>query len=172
MRYECRTENTSRREERGGPVAVCDRAGARGWRHLVRLVAVCGLVALTALLAGGCGKGRPSTIPVKGVVIYKGQPLQNANVMFVPVAGGRPASGRTGEDGTFSLGTFKSGDGALPGEYLVGVAAVEGEVDEDLDHPTPPEKLKRLIPEQYGAPATSGLKATVAKGAEIRIEIP
>jgi hypothetical protein len=70
------------------------------------------------LAAAGCGgQGRP--VKVEGVVTLDGQPLSGATVTFAPAEGGRPASGRTDADGSFRLTTFRSDDGALPGEYKV-----------------------------------------------------
>ena len=80
------------------------------------------------LLAGaGCGGGVARLYKVSGKVTLDGQPVSEATVQFEPIdpAGGqKPASGRTGRDGTFSLTTNTSGDGAMAGKYKVAIKKV------------------------------------------------
>ena len=70
------------------------------------------------LLAGlGCS-GR--LVSVKGVVKLDGEPVEGAGVIFArEEEDGRPAIGRTDGNGVFYLSTFKTGDGALRGNYRV-----------------------------------------------------
>ncbi len=76
------------------------------------------LTALVSLAVGCGGPGKP--VKVEGVLTLDGKPLPAATVTFAPVAeGGRAAHGRTEEDGSFKLTTFRTNDGALPGEYKV-----------------------------------------------------
>ena len=79
---------------------------------------------LLILLASGCGPSRPPTVKVTGTVIYRGSPVSAADVNFIP-ADGRPASGRTNEQGRFTLTTFMPGDGVLPGEHIVMIGKQE-----------------------------------------------
>jgi hypothetical protein len=86
------------------------------------------LLPALVLLAVGCGgPGKP--VKVEGIVTLDGKPLPGATVTFAPVGGGRSASGRTDADGSFRLTTFRTDDGALPGEYKVMVVA-EKEAEE------------------------------------------
>ncbi len=84
-----------------------------------------GMVLLGAMVLGGCGKGLavPSTVPVSGVVTYKGKPLQGIRVTLHSEAGtAKPQfipSGQTGPDGKFKLSTGAPGNGAPPGTYVV-----------------------------------------------------
>jgi hypothetical protein len=72
----------------------------------------------------GCeGPGKP--VKVKGIVTLDGKPLPGVTVTFAPIGTGRPASGLTESDGSFRLTTFRTEDGALPGEYKVVVVAPE-----------------------------------------------
>ena len=94
--------------------------------------AVAGLLLLPLVaLAAGCGAlGKP--VKVSGVVTLDGKPLPGATVTYTPVNdSGRPASGRTDTDGSFRLTTFRSDDGALPGEYKV-IVLVEKEAEKGL----------------------------------------
>src|SRR5438046_2715860 len=89
------------------------------------------LLAAGALLAlvSGCGASNrgPRLYPVKGSVRINGEPANDVNVMFTPVAppegGAVPLSPAavTGKDGTFRLMSFKPGDGAPAGDYQVTV---------------------------------------------------
>jgi hypothetical protein len=74
-------------------------------------------VAAGLLLIGvGCGI-RP--VPVEGLVTLDGRPLKDAAVTFTAEGNGRVATAITGNDGSFHLTTFTTGDGALPGDYRV-----------------------------------------------------
>jgi hypothetical protein len=84
-------------------------------------------VFLSAVLAfTGCGPRelpKPETYPVRGKVLWHGEPVRFAIITLEPVAGqGAPAEGTTAEDGTFALRTLANDgepDGAVPGEYQV-----------------------------------------------------
>ena len=61
----------------------------------------------------------PTTLPVTGKVIYKGDPLAGGKIQFEPQAAGREAFGTIQQDGTFTLSTYGEGDGAVPGSHRV-----------------------------------------------------
>ena len=98
-------------------------------RHDDRRRAVRGLfaLALTALVVvAGCGKkGWLETYPVKGSLLVDGKPAKGATVSFHPkeIVGDKPylPTGRTDDNGEFSLATFVTDDGAPAGEYDVTV---------------------------------------------------
>jgi hypothetical protein len=123
---------------------------------------------LIFIAVGGCGGApapdRPKTVPVQGTITLKGQPLADASVTFMLPDNSGSAVGRTDAAGHYSLTTFEQGDGAIPGEYGVQVVKYEEPPQEVKDGETPP--LKSLIPDKYTAVASSGLKATVADGAD------
>jgi hypothetical protein len=81
--------------------------------------------AAALLVATGCGGEGPYSgklYPVQGrVLLADGQPLAGGSVQFIPSEGGLPATGEVGQDGTFSLKTFKTREGAAPGRYKVRV---------------------------------------------------
>jgi hypothetical protein len=90
-------------------------------RHLDWIIPV-------ALLATfvGCGSrpipGLVETYPVKGKLSFQGKPPVGAIVVLHPKKDGdRPVrpKGYVQEDGTFELTSFKSGDGAPAGEYVL-----------------------------------------------------
>ena len=115
-------------------------------------------------LSTGCGGGGEiPTAKAGGVVTVDNQPLANAHVVFTPEKG-RAATGQTASDGSFTLSTYGSGDGAIVGSHHVTVVAREPG-DGQYDRPGAPgiERPGRsLISEKYGNTATSGLAFDVA----------
>ena len=83
---------------------------------ILRLLLCAVLVGAGCVLVG-CGPGS-DTVPVSGIVTYQGQPLAEVEVTFFPEEG-RPASGVTNASGRYTLSTFASNDGAIPGEHRV-----------------------------------------------------
>jgi hypothetical protein len=106
-----------------------------------------------------------------------GSPVAGATVIFTPASGGLSATGITGSDGKFSLASVVSGKswpGAGVGSYTVAVSKVESAATSSID-PNDPKYdplasvnpgagPKYVVPQGYGAAATSGLTATIAKG--------
>jgi hypothetical protein len=78
----------------------------------------------------GCSKSPHELAPVAGRVVIDGQPFTQGKVMFAPIAAGesresgRAAFGRLGADGSFQLGTYEDGDGAVVGEHWVTVIQI------------------------------------------------
>ena len=106
------------------------------------------LVALALIPCAGCGQGATNaapiaTVPVKGTVRYKGQPLTRGIIKFEPDAG-REAHGEIKPDGTFTLSTYGSGDGAVPGSHRVAVTGAG-----------------KALPLKYGGYASSGIEVEV-----------
>jgi len=128
----------------------------------------CALLFLTSC-SGGSGqdkwtKSRPETSPVSGTVTYDGKPLAEATVVFSPVGEQQAAVGRTDARGNFRLTTFKDGDGAIPGNYKVGITCVHTEgplPGTNLDEVIPTIKETSIIPVKYGNFEKSGLTTEV-----------
>src|SRR5271167_1761439 len=75
---------------------------------------------LGSVNCGGPGPYSGALYPVKGqVLLADGTPLTGGLVQFIPMEGGLPASGVIGPDGTFSLKSLKTRQGAAPGQYKV-----------------------------------------------------
>ncbi|WP_437193613.1 carboxypeptidase-like regulatory domain-containing protein [Planctomicrobium sp. SH527] len=127
------------------------------------------------LLASGCGgesgdqwsQNRPKTSPASGVVTYKGQPVDGANVNFAPPSGdGTGASAMTDAEGKFKLGTFDQADGAVPGAYKVIITKKKVETTPNPKDPNgPPVKTVEtsLIPVKYSKLSSTVLDATVSE---------
>jgi hypothetical protein len=116
----------------------------RGRYHLL------GTFLITTVCCAGCDRG-PDLAPVEGRVLLDDKPLTTGHVGTIPTAG-RGAHADIGPDGTFSLHTFGSNDGALLGTHKVSVAAY------DMSGPRDPESGygKMLVPQKYANPETSG----------------
>lgn len=120
----------------------------------------------------GCGSSGSKMAAVHGVVTYQQNPLPDADVMFIPRAGGRPATGRTDAQGRFDLTTSRNKDGALVGEHDVIVTKLDRPPGMPLSDapaasaivPATPPARKSLIPIRYGDAKASGLHADVATG--------
>ena len=140
-----------------------------------------GMALAITLSAGGCGGSGPRPVQVKGRVTLDGQPLPGGTVTFFPEdVGGHQATAVTDSDGSFSLTTFSTGDGAIPGQYKILVKYQEASSEEEMQpNMAKPdikammeksaklqrEKAKRLpkyaVPAQYGNPSKTPLKQRV-----------
>jgi hypothetical protein len=129
-----------------------------------------------ALLLAGCGDdtGLSKRYPVTGNVTYKGAPLAKGNINFIPTSNAATDRAATGpiENGRYALTTATLNDGALPGTYTVTITSTEADYtqvkanmkggsghQDDVLRAT--RNAKSLIPENYGFPDQSGLKAEV-----------
>lgn len=131
----------------------------------------------------GCGgdSSLPKTAKVRGTVNYKGKPLSGGQISFIPEAGseaaqsGQPASSQIGTDGSFTLTTFNTGDGALIGAHKV-IVSKRGS-DTSRNQPKPDGTIdytvpKAEIPEKYEKVDKTPLKFTVEdKTNEFNIEL-
>ncbi|MBP3953701.1 hypothetical protein J8F10_00095 [Gemmata sp. G18] len=125
-----------------------------------RVIVSFALFAVCAALTG-CGQKGPVLYPVTGkVTAPDGKSLEHATVVFHPVDATDPNAvkprGKVGADGSFTLTSYTTGDGAAPGEYRVTVELwLSGKGDD------PPANR---LSDKYAKPDSSGLKATVNAG--------
>jgi hypothetical protein len=128
------------------------------------------LVLLGAI--AGCGSSYPTCVGVRGRVTYHGKPVKAGMISFTRRGQTsaaelvRPATGELRADGSYTMSTFRSGEGVLPGKYIVTIVAFDysGKRDEL-------QRLPSLIPTKYGSPETSGLKATVPSDASGALQL-
>jgi hypothetical protein len=137
----------------------------RHWQPFARQLLTRLALLAAFFCASGCGPQRKAVYPVRGRVLVDGKPAAHAQVAFhaVDAAGDPHPVGNADGDGYFSLTTYKQGDGAPAGEYLVTVLWV-------LATPVPGpgggqeyQGVSHLAP-RYARADTSGLRATVAPG--------
>lgn len=116
---------------------------------------------------GLAGCGGPHLCPVRGKIVYPdGSPakdLAGYTVTFESVdqapteqKPGISAWGVVEADGTFQIGTYRPGDGALPGRHRVAICPPPFLADQ----PPPPP----VIPLKYASFQTSGLEVVIQPG--------
>lgn len=114
---------------------------------------------LIVLTLVGCERG-PQMAPVSGKVLYNGKPLEFGSVTFQPPSG-QPAVGFIRPDGTFTLSTYRPGDGAVVGLHQVRIACYESQRGQVEKGPGEPTLGQPLIPLKYTLFDQSGLTADV-----------
>ncbi len=120
---------------------------------------------------GGAGNNTPleqkKTVPARGVVTFKGKPLDKASVVFMPLEDGKtlPARGNTDGVGSFVLSTYGKDDGAPVGKYRVTVSAnFAVEIEPGVLAPEPEGGFKSPIPTKYANPKTTDILVEVKDG--------
>lgn len=136
-------------------------------RRFARFAAV---VTSSVLFLAGCGdSGRPQTASVQGTVTLDGAPLGGVSVQFIPQEDkGRSATGTTDAAGNYTLSTFQTGDGAIPGLYkVIVVRPISDEQalsEKGLPDASPPAPSGPEIPSKYSDPKQTELTTTVSSG--------
>jgi hypothetical protein len=125
-------------------------------------------IAPAFLLLAGCAEKWAEVFPVSGTIKVDGQTPVGAQLVLHPVAAAATdaevvtPTGRVKSDGTFAITSYKDGDGAAPGEYIVTVQWYKIDKDGNVG--------PNVIPEQYTNPKTSPVKVTVSAGAPTTVE--
>lgn len=118
-----------------------------------------------AVLVVGCGRSsdRVAVYPVEGRLVYNGQPLAGAQVVFHPRESADrkvfSARAQTDTTGAFKLSTYDAFDGAAEGLYAVTVHYYPV-----VRHDDGYVAGQNILPPKYAAPHTTDLKLQVAKG--------
>ena len=121
------------------------------------------LLALIVAAAPGCSGGNQGLAVVKGKISYKGKPVPNGTVNFLPDDGNKPsATGEIQPDGSYALKTImgtRPSDGAVIGKHKVVVVAMQdqGSLLPEQRAALPPP----IVPAKYTHPNTSTLTADV-----------
>jgi hypothetical protein len=144
-------------------------------------------VVLLAVVSCGCSGGeRLGT--VTGTVKVNGRIVTQGTIMFIP-ADGKAAVGAIAKDGTYSLTTYASGDGALVGEHRVTILATlvgagsmaPASIDDEIaiasgkagNKLLVPGKVEWIVPERYSQLTQTDLTATVKPGKQtIDFDLP
>ena len=126
---------------------------------------------LVFVLASGCDKGRGLPVHyVEGIVTLDGEPLEEANITFVPKSESNDieaAAGRTDAKGKYTLTSMNGdpGKGALAGEYVVLVSKLINLSPPGFNPSDPiPPPTKRVTPIVYNDRTKSPFNASVVKG--------
>jgi hypothetical protein len=129
------------------------------------------VISVAVVIATGCGgddKGpkieKQPTVPVTGILTYRGKPVGDASVTFFSLDGKVAPFGKTDAAGTFILSTYGSQDGAPPGKYKVTVA-VSGvkEIEPGVLEDEPKGGFKSPIPTKYSNSQTTDLPVVDVK---------
>lgn len=118
-----------------------------------------GWLLLTVLAAcGGPAKGQ-----VSGKVTFRGQPVREGKITFLPQGPGNPAEADLQSDGSYRIETIDGG--LVVGEYrvLINPPVVLVDTDPGKSPPSPMEKPVKDIPMRYRN-VNSPLKVTVQPG--------
>lgn len=141
---------------------------------VLRIAALCALA-----VSPGCGKpARLEVAPVKGRVVYKGQGIPKATVIFIPQGESAENVGKirpfayADDAGNFQMKTYVDGDGAPPGDYRVSIVAFSsGGAPRTKDGPVgaaaAPASGVRIPPaisKKFADVETAGLSVTIHEG--------
>jgi hypothetical protein len=126
--------------------------------------ALLGVLTGLTLLGTACNN-EPAQLPVysvRGKVLFKGKPITPATLVFHPQGGSRVYRpvGKTKPNGTFELTTYSENDGAPAGEYVITVTWMPAVPKPNGESEPGPN----LLPERYGKPDSSGLRAKIVAG--------
>jgi hypothetical protein len=121
-------------------------------------------------LAAGCGKSGPKGVPVSGRITMDKRPLAGADVTFSPKDSSEQAaleaSGKTDEDGRYTLKRNKDGGEGVPaGLYVVRVSLINREAPSGKIQQIPAAynsttKLSFNVPEEGSKEANFELSST------------
>lgn len=142
-------------------------------RH--RFMPALSVAVMMIVCVAGCGpdlpEGLDAVYPVEVTVTYKGEPLDEADVYFIPDDGDQrfAAVGTTDAAGKATLYTLNKYEGAKAGPHKVSVSKWEvfetGRFEQnEAGEKVPVTDRKLVIPEKYRDQNTSGITETVEEG--------
>jgi hypothetical protein len=136
-----------------------------------------GVILVAVVGCGNPGGTRPPMGKVTGKVIYDGKPVTTGTITFIPIQGkggdtGQNAIGDIHSDGSFTLTTFDTDDGAILGQHkaiVIARSAPSSDIDTSKGvipsmGPGGYKPPKPLVPEIYSDPEKTPLKYTVREG--------
>jgi hypothetical protein len=92
----------------------------------------------------GCQRSPYELAPVSGTVTIDGRPVSQSTIMFYPTEHGdnanpgKPAFGLLNENGTYTLSTYETNDGAVVGEHWVTLINVARDSEAHGNQPRSP----------------------------------
>jgi hypothetical protein len=130
------------------------------------------LSTMTLVLGFGCWSGNGLNLArVRGRVTYKGEPVKNGTVMFMPDEAkgtvGPPAVGTITSDGSYIMSTESAGDGVIVGSHKVGITGVEEKPIGSGAAAPMPESDPQGYMKAKASDAAAARKLTVKKDADV-----
>jgi hypothetical protein len=122
---------------------LASRFNWKSWRKRGALA----VAPLAIALVAGCSDGRPTRVPVSGLVLIDGKPLESGSIRLY-AANHRAASAMIQPDGRFTLSTYELGDGCVVGQHPVAIVG-----SKLLNRHT----MRWFAPKKYASADTSGL---------------
>jgi len=124
-------------------------------------VAIGCIACLLAIAISGCGSGNLGT--VSGTVTLDGQPLEGAELLFMPTGGGGASVGTTDGSGKYTLQHVSRKAGAFIAQHKVSITtAKEIETAEGSDEDGEMEMTPEKLPPKYNS--KTNLTADVKAG--------
>jgi hypothetical protein len=112
----------------------------------------------------GCSGNGLNLVKLSGKVTYKGKPIQNGTVFFMPDESkgtvGPPAVGSITENGSYVLSTDSSGDGVIVGTHKVGITGLEPNPVSGEATPDPESAPEAFLKEKAKSAAAARTGAT------------
>ncbi|WP_437230856.1 carboxypeptidase regulatory-like domain-containing protein [Planctomicrobium sp. SH661] len=107
------------------------------------------LLTATLCLLPACRQSGPALGKVYGIVKLDGQPLADAQLLFIPASGGRSSTGETDSNGHYQLMYSAGKAGAVIGDHQVKItSATSGVVDLTTDKVVEPARAE-ILPAKY-----------------------
>jgi len=130
------------------------------------------LFGVSSVLLPACGpvENLPECAPVSGKVMIGGEPLSSAMITFHPEKPGNTGQAASEPDGTYTLNTYGTHDGALVGKHTVTVERYLPPMPTQPGGKMP--SAKATVPKKYTRPETSPLKVEVKSGTNNVIDLP
>ena len=143
------------------------------------------LASVPFLIGCNVDDGLPKTVPAKGTVLVDGKPIEGAVIVLMQDTGANFARGITDKSGNFSLDTFETKSGAVPGDYKATISktvTIENKTkmsksmeEEAKEAAAGDESLINAswvndLPNKYANPGTSGLSVAIPEGGKTDIK--
>lgn len=144
---------------------LCNSIRRNCMKRLISHYSVCFILAIQVLpVVTGCSGGGPvATYTVTGSVkLPDGTPLAGGRMLLRPDENSKySARGEIAEDGTFTLTTFKVGDGAIAGNHRVMISPPIARESLDAVATRSSRRAPAMIDPRYESLQTSPLSITI-----------